>query len=197
MKKLLVAALLAVGATSFAAVTVPVTTGNESGVLPIVVKGNVIDATNLTMEITALDNAGPDGRSMTFNFGDLVKGYGKEDLVGTFRVRLLRTKTKDQPSTSTNPVQEFAFDKEPKYTLIGGTEGTGVDGIAEVNTTTTNHVPLHYHLGSVKGVKGVTRNEEKLTVSADATGDAVTVGQFTDSSVKVKITLDSQTAGIN
>lgn len=185
MKKLLVAALLAVGATSFAAVTVPVTTGNESGVLPVVVKGNVVDATKLTMEITALDNAGPDGRSLTFNFGDLVKGAGKEDLVGTFRVRLLKN--------GASGIDEFAFDKAPKYTLLGGTNGDGRENNAEEDITTTNLVGLKYHLGSTKGTAGVTRNEEKLTVSADAT--SANVGAFTDSSIKIKVTLDNQVAG--
>lgn len=190
MKKLLLSALLAASATSFAGITVPVVTGNESALLPIVVKGNVIEATKLTMEVTALDNAGPDGRSMTFNFGDLVKGISKEDLVGTFRVRLLKK------ATSSNDIEEHKFDKEPKYTLIGGAEGTGADSIGETNTTTTNGVKLKYVLGAVKGVKDVTRNEEKLTVSADASNySSVSVGQFTDSSVKVKITLDSQTTG--
>lgn len=185
MKKLLLTALLAVSATAFAGLTTTVTSGTETLALPVTVKGNVVDATKLTMELTALDNAGADGRTMTFNFGNLVKGISVDELVGTFRVRLL----KEEGST----VNEIPFDKEPKYTLVGGTVANDIDlttstGEAESSVTASNNVTLKYHLGSVKGLAKVTSNTEKLTVTADAKN--ATVGQFTDNSIKIKVTLD-------
>lgn len=168
--------------------TTTVTSGNETLVLPVTVKGNVVEATKLTMEVTALDNAGADGRTMTFNFGDLIKGISTEELVGTFRVRLVK---------NDSGLKEIEFDNAPKYSLVGGTaedkDLTSDTGIAESSVTTTNHVSLKFKLGSVKGTKKVLQNTEKLTVTADAV--SANVGLFTDSSVKIKVTLDTQSTG--
>lgn len=181
MKKLLLTALLAVSATAFAGLTTTVTSGTESLALPVTVKGNVVEATKLTMELTALDNAGPDGRTMTFNFGDLVKGISKEDLVGTFQVRLLKN------NDASNGVDEIPFSGTPIYELVGG----NLENSNQTSKTTTpNKVKLTYQLGSLQGLAGVTKNTEKLTVTADSSDyNTVQVGQFTDAAVKIKVTL--------
>lgn len=175
MKKLLLTALLAVSATAFGAITTTVVTGTETGALPVVVKGNVIEATKLTMELTALDNAGVDGRSMTFNFGDLVKGISDDTLVGTFQVRLLKVKN--------GKTEEVAFAGAPQYTLLKGTESPN----STFTVNTTNNVKLDYVLQGTQGTAGITKNTERLAVTASA--KSAEVGQFTDSSIKIQVTL--------
>lgn len=206
MKKLLLSALLAASATSLAAIVTPINgpagSNTTIGYLPITVKGNVIDATNLVMELVAEDNAGPDGRTMTFNFGDLVRGSDAESLIGTFRVRLLRTKTKDTPSSSSNPIQEWKFDNAPQYELEGGNGVSGKETLSRDTTTPTN-VKLNYTLNSLTGAAGVTVNRGKITVTPDVKHDlsdgatGVKTGNFTDNAVRLKVTVTNQTEGMS
>lgn len=147
----------------------------------VTLKAEVLDNTNLLMEITALDNAGKDNKSLEFDFGDLVKGT-QDTLQGTFQVRLL------------NSGGEVKFDNAPEYILIK--KGTGDSVIS--NKTFDNmvrDVSLHYNLRDTRGVAGITRNQGTLMVSATTTVNSL-AGAFYDGSVSIKITLANQQSGI-
>ena len=109
MKKLFLAAMLVVGATSFGAVVKPVNQaqGTTDALLPLVVTGNVIEPTDLMLEVTPVLNAGPDGKSLALDFGDLIKGKSKQTLNGTFIARLL-----------TSAGKESYFANEPTYKIV-------------------------------------------------------------------------------
>ena len=97
MKKLFLAAMLVVGATSFGAVVKPVNQakGTTDALLPLVVTGNVVEPTDLMLEVTPVLNAGPDGKSLAYDFGDMIQGITKQTLNGTFTVRLLTSDKKE------------------------------------------------------------------------------------------------------
>jgi hypothetical protein len=179
MKKLFLAAMLVVGATSFGAVVKPVNqaAGNTDALLPLVVTGNVVEPTDLMLEVTPVLNAGPDGKSLAYDFGDMIQGITKQTLNGTFTARLL-TKTKS----------ESYFIKEPTYSLV---KSDGTDATGQTNKSLTNGVGLDYSLAQPKGEAGVKVNRGTVVVSADAT-NATTTGLFTDTGLSVKISVTNQ-----
>lgn len=81
MKKLLLLSLLAIGATSFAAVEGTA----EKAEMPVVVRGSVIDKTGTNLVIEPIKNAGVNGASMEFDFGGIVQGE-TQALQGTFAI---------------------------------------------------------------------------------------------------------------
>lgn len=178
MKKLFLAAMLVVGATSFGAVVKPVNqaAGNTEALLPLVVTGNVVEPTDLMLEVTPVLNAGPDGKSLAFDFGDLIKGTSKQTLNGTFTTRLL-----------TSDKKESYFASAPTYEIVMA------DGSQASNTKKTlgNDVALEYSLSQPKGEAGVKTNRGTVVVSADAT-NATTAGLFTDTGLSVKISVKNQ-----
>ena len=172
MKKLFLAAMLVVGATSFGAVVKPVNQaqGTTDALLPLVVTGNVIEPTDLMLEVTPVLNAGPDGKSLALDFGDLING--------TFIARLL-----------TSAGKESYFANEPTYKIVKA-DGTEVSDNKQTNTL--NGVKIDYSLAQPKGEAGVKTNRGTVVVSADATDVGVTTGLFTDTGLSVKISVPNQ-----
>lgn len=181
MKKLFLTAMLVVGATSFGAVVKPVNQaqGTTEALLPLVVTGNVIEPTDLMLEVTPVLNAGPDGKSLAFDFGDMIQGITKQTLNGTFNVRLL-----------TSDKKESYFKEAPTYKIV---QANG-DEVAESKKTNklTNGVNLDYSLAQPKGEAGVKGNRGTVVVSADATAENVTTGLFTDTGLSVKVSVTNQ-----
>ncbi len=182
MKKLFLTAMLVVGATSFGAVVKSVNQaqGTTEALLPLVVTGNVIEPTDLMLEVTPVLNAGPDGKSLAYDFGDLIKGMSKQTLNGTFNVRLL---TKNQ--------EESYFATAPEYKIV---QADGVDVLDSKKTNTLNNgVKIDYSLAKPNGESGVKINRGTVVVSADATS-ASTAGLFTDTGLSVKVSISNQKA---
>jgi hypothetical protein len=186
MKKLFLAAMLVVGATSFGAVVKPVNQakGTTDALLPLVVTGNVVEPTDLMLEVTPVLNAGPDGKSLAYDFGDMIQGITKQTLNGTFTARLL---TKDK--------KESYFATAPKYKLVKA-DGTDAGDVDLKDKELTNKVKLSYSLAQPEGEAGVKTNRGTVVVSADATGDLVTTGLFTDTGLSVKISIANQAKAI-
>lgn len=181
MKKLFLTAMLVVGATSFGAVVKPVNqaSGTTEALLPLVVTGNVIEPTDLMLEVTPVLNAGPDGKSLAYDFGDMIQGISKQTLNGTFNVRLL-TKTKT----------ESYFATAPQYSIVKA-DGN-VANEEETKRTLNNKVVLGYSLAKPSGETGVKLNRGTVVVSADATAQDTTTGLFTDTGLSVKVSITNQ-----
>ena len=183
MKKLFLTAMLVVGATSFGAVVKPVNqaSGTTEALLPLVVTGNVIEPTDLMLEVTPVLNAGPDGKSLAYDFGDLIKGMSKQTLNGTFNVRLL-----------TKEGKESFFVNAPTYSIVKAANGSEATTETTDGKTLTNNVKLLYGLAQPKGEAGVKMNRGTVVVSADATAENVTTGLFTDTGLSVKVSVTNQ-----
>lgn len=170
MKKLLLASLLVVGATSFGAVSTELSQqGAGEAKLPIKVVGNVISTTNTTLVVTPLNNAGVNGASMEFAFGDLVTGRD-QTLSGNFEVALYKEDAK------------VAFTNAPTVTLEGGTPGSGEN----IKTTTLDQAKLTYTLGALTK-KGIAY-ENSIDISVKPTA----AGNFVDNAVSVKVAVTGQ-----
>ena len=184
MKKLFLAAMLVVGATSFGAVVKPVNQakGTTDALLPLVVTGNVVEPTDLMLEVTPVLNAGPDGKSLAYDFGDMIQGITKQTLNGTFTVRLL-----------TSDKKESYFATAPEYSIVKATDGSVATDETTTGKTLANNVKLLYGLAQPKGEAGVKTNRGTVVVSADATAQNVTTGLFTDTGLSVKISIANQT----
>ncbi|MGL5622949.1 hypothetical protein, partial [Cetobacterium sp.] len=89
MKKLLLAALAVLSTTAFSAIGTQVTNGTGTATLPITVQGNVLDTTTASLVVTPLRNAGVDGASMAFDFGDLHRG-SSQMLSGTYQAEIIQ-----------------------------------------------------------------------------------------------------------
>lgn len=191
MKKLFLTAMLVVGATSFGAVVKPVNQaqGTTEALLPLVVTGNVIEPTDLMLEVTPVLNAGPDGKSLAYDFGDLIKGMSKQTLNGTFTARLL---TQDK--------KESYFAAAPQYSIVKAEDGNLADGQSTNGGKTArildNAVNLDYSLVQPKGEAGVRVNRGTVVVSADAT-NATSTGLFTDTGLSVKISVTNQKSALD
>ena len=186
MKNFLLGALLIVGSSAFGAVAMPVTGSGSSGTgtakLPVKVVGTVIDtATTTTMVITPLKNAGVNGNTMEFEFGDLVEDQTQQ-LEGTYKIELRKNGT---PAT---------FTAIPISTLEGGTavgsgnkKATSIIGIGGG----TDDVALTYTLGELS-VQGDKTYVGSLTVDAKVKDNA-NAGVFIDRSVGIKVEVTGQT----
>ena len=187
MKKLFLTAMLVVGATSFGAVVKPVNqaSGTTEALLPLVVTGNVIEPTDLMLEVTPVLNAGPDGKSLAYDFGDLIKGMSKQTLNGTFNVRLL---TVDK--------SESYFATAPTYTIVKA-DGQEAQPADLTEKELSNKVKLNYSLAKPSGEAGVKLNRGTVVVSADATNGEAVTGLFTDTGLSVKVSITNQRAAKN
>lgn len=183
MKKLLLAALLAVGATSFGAEVIEMggSAGTTDTVLPITVRGKVVAATGMQVVITPTIAASADGRSLDFNFGDIQKSnINKIPMkAGEFEI---------QVTNNGNPVK---FAAAPAVKLIGGT--TKVDGkhhtLAVNNANNEELLTLNYeYSGALSGEKLF---KGKVEVTPDMTNNAG-VGLFSATAVNLEIKVTNQ-----
>lgn len=179
MKKLLLVSLLAMGATSFAAIE---GTGSDVS-MPITIKGTIIPATSKTLVIEST-TGGVQGNNMTFDFGDIVlpttgKSMTKE-LRGEFTVSradkssmvLLTDKTKlkigfdENGATTTKETEILATNK--------------IKGILKLNknyvTDATNT--------NIIGVRG----EVITTLEVDSTAGT---GAFTNTSESIYVKIEA------
>lgn len=92
MKKLLLGALLVVGATSFAVeeVLTEGTPGTWSGrtSLTLNAQGNIVDATNKPVLVVEPDVLGTDTDALEFNFNNLMKNGKSQTVVAGFEARI-------------------------------------------------------------------------------------------------------------
>lgn len=182
MKKYLLGALLIIGATSFAAVAVPVTgtSGSTAGTvtLPVKVVGRVLDyATAKILVVTPMKNAGVNGGALEFDFGDLVKGQIQQ-LEGTYKIEVMQNGSQVPLPTLPTAVLEGG-------TQIGSDKKKVTVNIGTGNQTTTTDVTLTYTLSNLaeqadKSYAG------SLNVNAEVKSGAK-AGTFVDRTVGIKV----------
>ncbi|MGL4861583.1 MAG: hypothetical protein ACRC3I_03280 [Cetobacterium sp.] len=186
MKKLfLLGALAVLSTTAFSAVGTEVSPGpgNRGAIatLPITVQGNVLDTSVATLVVTPLKNAGVDGSSMAFDFGDLHKG-STQTLSGTYKAEII------------------------KDGLIAGTTGGTIkselvnNGVVEANnqfvsTIGTDHVSLEYTLTA--GEKDLADADKThtggLSVTVNVDQNTTTTGIFHDPRAAIRVTAEGVT----
>lgn len=181
MKKLLLTlgALSILSTTAFSAVPTKLTgvgtaadKAAGTAVLPIVVQGEVIATTDLTLVVTPLRNAGVDGASMAFDFGQLYIGQSQK-LEGTYKAEIVQNDTVLTPKSGTL-----------KSELLKAGAASGVT----VTSTTATNVNIAYALNAAdttfNGVVGA--HTGTLAVVANTTG--ATAGVFTDNAIGIRVT---------
>lgn len=197
MRKLLaVAALLAVGATSFSAVVKEVTQspGHTSVALPIGVRGNIVAPTKLMLEVHAVKSAGVNGDRLEFDFSDMVKGATVQTLEGTFEARLLDANGAEV-KFATAPV--YSLDNREIAFVDGTVFGKPIKTVTNAKTTgtggidTVKGVALDYTLNTTKGLAGETVNKGTLVVTADAR-NANDTGVFTTAELDLRVIVKNQ-----
>lgn len=192
MKKLLaVAALLAVGATSFGAVVKEVaqTTGHTSVALPIGVRGNLVVPTELALQVTAVKSAGVNGDRLEFDFGDLVIKSGKQTLEGTFEAKLLNA-TGDLVKFAAAPV--YSLDNRAQAFVDATAYDSPVKNLNnDATKASVKEVALDYTLNTTKGLVGETVNKGTLVVTAD-TAASTKAGVFTTAEIDLRVIVKNQ-----
>lgn len=175
MKKLLLLSLLAVSATSFAAVT---GTAAEAE-LPVKVRGEVIASTT-NLVITPLKNAGVDGTTLEFDFGSM-RLNSTQTLEGTFSVK----RADDSVILGAKDTIEIGMltgaDILPTAKTENIVSGSGANKPANaVDGVNVNYAVSSNAEASGKEYKGT------LTVVANIGGSAE-VGNFVDTTQKVAV----------
>lgn len=201
MKKLLaVAALLAVGATSFAAVVKEVeqSTGHTSVALPIGVRGTLVRPTNLMLEVHAEKSAGVNGDRLEFDFTNLVIGGSAQSLEGTFVAKLLdkngtAIKFAEAPVYSLDD-RKVAFVDANVFAKPVKTVTNAANGMNSL--ATVKNVGLDYTLNSTKGLVGETSNKGTIVVTADP-AHADEAGVFTTAELDLRVIVVNQNAAGN
>lgn len=187
MKKLLLAALLIIGATSFGAEVIEMSqkAGTTETVLPIAVRGKVVAPTGMQVVITPTVASSADGRSLDLNFGDILKGTINEVPMkaGEFEIKLL------------NAGEAVAFAQPPVVTLQGGTEVDATNHTYDVVDTQNQKIlSLDYvYNGAMSGDK---LYKGRVEVTPDVTGNEAT-GLFTATAVNLGISITNQDASGN
>lgn len=160
MKKYLLVALLAMGATAFGAGVVGT---NNSAELPINVKGEVVDGTSDKLIITAETLGILGGTEMAGNFGAIKKDGEAGKLTGTFSVR--RDNGNALETDGGNPFK-IGFDS--------------IEYSKDKNSTPTTGVTIKYALTHDNVVTNTTK-EIRGTVNMEASAvSGATNGSFSD-----------------
>lgn len=184
MKKLLLAALLAVGATSFGAevVNVPSTEGKTTTTLPITVRGKLVAPTDLQLVVTPTVQASADSRGLDFNLGDIILGVNnaKPAIKGEFTVELLNS-----------TLERVPFIAPPTMKLKGGV-GEDSHKTLEIKDAQEQHMlVLDYKLETTSSGNALYKGA--VVVDSNTTGnDGATVGYFTATDVDVEIEVTNQ-----
>lgn len=167
MKKLMLVALLAMGATSFGAVV-----GTNTNVdMPIRAIGEIVDSTDsLSIESTT---SGMAGNVMQFDFGALQKATGNpyktKELTGTFKItRANGTAIKPNSETVKVGLDTLATAITAQSTLDGG------------------NVKIDYTLSLASLADGATAQEGTVVAQAEI-GTAATVGNFADTTQRIYV----------
>ena len=188
MKKYLLGALLIIGATSFGAVAVPVTssasgsTGTAAADLPVKVVGTVLDSkTSKVLVVTPMKNAGVSSGSLEFDFGNLIEGQSQQ-LDGTFKIEVMGNGKPVELTTSPTVALEGG-------TAVGGDNKKATVEVNTGNTTKQNDVTLTYTLSTL-AKQSDNSYLGTLTVGAKVESGADT-GTFVDASVGIKVKVDN------
>lgn len=198
MKKLLfVGALLIVGATAFGAVTqelrsaanIENLTGSDligEATLRLTTRGTVIDPTGkAVLVLTPTVNAGPDGESLSFDFGSLVIGQS-QSLIGKFTAQVVT-------SDDAGGVEALPFGNATVLISLAKdvTDGTltgtsNLTGLKLLDTATGNEMgALGYQLQSTK------TNSSTYTGEVIATADPDGEGSFINKDGKVTVSVSA------
>lgn len=172
MKKLLLLSLLAIGATSFAAVEGTA----DRAEMPITVRGTVIAKTGTNLVIEPIKNAGVTGASMEFDFGAIVQGQN-QTLDGTFAIY------KANNSVINADISKIAV----------GILNTTLNDVLETASTSNvggiTGVTATYTVGSIVN-SAKNRVDGNLSVNI-ATTETATPGSFLDNTKKLAVIIKS------
>ncbi|MCI6152122.1 MAG: hypothetical protein MR673_03220 [Fusobacterium perfoetens] len=196
MKKLLLGALLIVGATSFGAVSSELKgTGSGpdpkkysgSGSLGLVSRGEVVDATGkIMLIITPTVSAGADGTSLAFEHGQILTGNSSE-LTGKFEAKVVTGANNEiVPITDTELGVKLYAEKNSttSETTQGSYSKTPIDLVGPAGST------LAYQLTNDSGLQG---NIYRGTILSKVTA-GTTPGTFLDRSGKIEVTVTDLSA---
>lgn len=173
MKKLLLVSLLAIGATSFAAVQGTATEANVG----ITVRGNVFTPAG-ELVVTPSQNISPDGRAMVFDLGDIAVGTTSVPVEGRFTVERLNM---NNGNLANQPLVDATHTLSANLVKTTQNITTGATG-----TTVNYNLAFMPVDGSVAGNTAVTSAEGTLAVSAVA-GDVA--GNILDTNeLRIRIT---------
>lgn len=167
MKKLMLVALLAMGATSFGAVV-----GTNTNVdMPIRAVGEIVDTTDsLSIESTT---SGMAGNVMQFDFGALQKATGNsyktKELTGTFKI------------TRANGSQLSADGSNIKVGLDTTATNTTAQSIVQAD-----NIIIDYTL-ALAPFKANGDTQEGTVVAQATIGTAATVGNFADTTQRIYV----------
>ncbi|MCI6152123.1 MAG: hypothetical protein MR673_03225 [Fusobacterium perfoetens] len=195
MKKLLLGALLIVGATSFGAVsselkdTSPGTNVySGSGSLGLVSRGEVVDATGkIMLIITPTVSAGADGTSLAFEHGQILTGNSSE-LTGKFEAKVVTGANNEiVPITKDNLTVQLSVGSQNNVTQ--GTYSTEVE-LVTGDTNGTSEPTLAYQLTNDSGLQG---NIYRGTILSKVKANDK-VGTFLDRSGKIEVTVTDLSA---
>ena len=166
MKKLLLVALLATGATACAAVE-----GTANNVeLPIVATGEVVAATsNLMIEATT---AGMKGDEMKFDFGKIAAGRSSKAMDGTFKI--VRSDAK-------------AFNTNSATAMKVGLDTTGANKTATTTLTQgSGDITINYSV-SIPNIDMASKEATGTVTASASVATGVDAGLFSDRSQKVYV----------
>lgn len=193
MKKLLLGALLVVGATSFS-VEKPMTGTGAGGTTPFAgsasltlrAEGSIIDATGKPILVVEPKTVGSGNGSLDFTFNSLVMGGKAQNLEGEFEVRIEETD---------GTILQFGADTVVDVQLA---EKGALAGDTTLDITLTDGLDTSKELGTLRytlssGPEGgtlETATSYKGVVLASVTPSTSNTGRFinTDASVEVSVT---------
>ncbi len=168
MKKLLLLSLLAMGATSFAAVEGTAARAE----MPITVRGSVIDKTGTNLVIEPLKNAGVNGTSMEFDFGGIVQGQS-QTLQGSFAI---------YKANATTAITDASTNIKVGMLNAAGTDVTATD---TTTVGTNSKVTLGYAV-RYSATPDLKRINGTIDVTANVADDAEATS-FLDTSKKLAV----------
>lgn len=184
MKKLLLGALLVVGATSFGAVSdILDVSGNGQAALELVASGEILDTTDKpTLVVTPL-GAGSAGNVLEFDFGDLALNV-EETVSGQFEAKIV------EYSNSAVNVLPTAADVITA-TLEGGTDIVTGEKIKvtlkDVDNVNKELGTLNYSLSFIPGAVDNDNKIESYTGTVLATVEPTAAGTFLSNAARVNV----------
>lgn len=173
MKKLLLAALLLVGATSFGAISTNINGKSGTVNLPISVKGTVTTDTTATLVVTCTTPGSTNPDSMDFTFENLFVGAKTASVVtGTYKVELVHGQTLGDPWSS-----------KPVVKLVKGTQEQASNIVDISSSEVDNKASLRYTLNPL-----IEKEQKLFAGSLDVEAKGVAEGSFVYNGVGLKVT---------
>lgn len=178
MKKLLLAALLAVGATSFGAISTNINGKTGSVTLPVTVKGTVNTDTTATLVVTCTTPGSINPDSMDFVFENLFVGAKTPSIAtGTYKVELVHGQT-----------MGGVWGQKPSVKLVKGDLEQSGNVVEVAKGDIENKADLRFTLGPL-----VEKSEKLFTGSLDVEATAgSTTGNFAYNEMGIKVTAQAR-----